>query len=61
MQGSEANSLDDDTPILEKDMGRKERMARSEHARGRRRSVKNVIETRIANAWAKARRARKNK
>jgi hypothetical protein len=42
-------------------MGRKERMARSEHARGRRRSVKNVIETRIANAWAKARRARKNK
>jgi hypothetical protein len=36
-------------------------MARSEHARGRRRSVKSVIETRIANAWAKARRARKNK
>jgi len=46
---------------LEKDLTRQNRMARSNAARQRRKELKVVRETVMENAYAKARRARKNK
>lgn len=46
---------------LEKNLKRSERMARSDAARQRRKELKVVRETVMENAYAKARRARKNK
>lgn len=46
---------------LEKDLTRQNRMARSNTARQRRKELKVVRETVMENAYAKARRARKNK
>ena len=46
---------------LEKNLKRQDRMARSDAARQRRKELKVVRETVIENAYAKARRARKNK
>ena len=46
---------------LEKDLTRQNRMSRSNAARQRRKELKVVRETVMENAYAKARRARKNK
>ncbi len=43
-----------------KNMNKAKRMLRSETARSRRRETKQVRETRLLNAWAKARRKKKN-
>ena len=50
----------DTNPGLEKDLTRSDRMARSKAARVRRKELKIVRETVMENAYAKARRARKN-
>ena len=52
---------DDVSSEISKDMTQAHRRGRSEAARAKRQSVKSVIETKITNAWAKARRDRKNK
>ena len=46
-------------PEFSKDMKAADRRMRSASARKKRRSVKSVIETKIMNAWAKTRRAKK--
>lgn len=46
---------------ISKDKRRAVRQARSDAARSKRKSVKKVIETKIMNAWAKARREKKAK
>jgi len=46
---------------INKDMTKSERMGRSEAARAKRAQIKQVIETKVAHAWAKARKARKAK
>tara|TARA_B110000977_G_C10952025_1_gene445047 strand:- start:723 stop:929 length:207 start_codon:yes stop_codon:yes gene_type:complete len=53
----ETNELDID--FMEKDLTRSERMARSEAARTKRSGVKLVRETKVANEWAKARKAKR--
>lgn len=44
-----------------KDRKRADRMLRSEAARRRRKSLKNVREVRVSNEWARNRRLRKRK
>lgn len=46
-------------PEFSKDMKAADRRMRSAAARNKRKSVKSVIETKIMNAWAKTRRAKK--
>jgi hypothetical protein len=47
--------------IETKDYAKAERMARSETARSRRKTTKQIREAKLLNDWARKRRARKNK
>jgi hypothetical protein len=47
--------------IVVKDLARADRMLRSESARRRRKTGKQIRETKIVNQWAKSRRQRKRK
>lgn len=50
-----------DSPLIEKNLKRQDRMARSDAARNKRRTLKAVRETVQQNEYAKLRRAKKKK
>tara|TARA_R110000796_G_scaffold73251_1_gene164905 strand:+ start:34 stop:261 length:228 start_codon:yes stop_codon:yes gene_type:complete len=56
-----AEDIENDDIEINKDMTKSERMGRSEAARAKRAQIKQVIETKVTHAWAKARKARKAK
>ena len=56
-----AEDIENDDIEINKDTTKSERMSRSEAARAKRSQIKQVIETKVIHAWAKARKARKAK
>jgi hypothetical protein len=55
------DNLEFDSPLIEKDLTRQDRMSRSDAARTKRRTLKAVRETVQQNEYAKLRRAKKKK